>query len=522
MLLDKLEQYNPVPIVSPANNIVINTVKLLEKGQRSFESDALYIGEISNLPPNIPDNSCANILCVYGKDFSLDSITDKENLEYNLIIINRDVGLIKLFNEIQDIMAVYRQWSEKLFDSLSAGKGLDELVQIGHELIGNPMHVFDTSFKVLAFTKDVEVDDPEWSTSQKNGYTSYKSVHKLINERYVEKVEKSKCPTPVPPIIHRYPAILSNITIDEKIVAQLAVLEYERPFKKSDTDLIALFANVVSLELQKNIFFQNVSGIGYEYFITDLLDGKIKNSRSIDERAKALSWHLKENFFVLTVTAEKHNLSNTPLIYLKNLAANLVSDSKAVLYYHHIVLVINTSRKEPFSEGSMNEFIEFLKANHLKCGISRCFHNLEDIREHYEQSAKAIELGIRMKRQDVLLNYEDYAVFHVLDILGAKSDLKKFCHPVIFELIEYDKKNNTNYTESLHIYLSKALDTAESAKALYIHYNTMRFRIEKIQTLMGIDLRDSRLLLHLHLSFMILDFTGELENIKSTDTWLAY
>jgi DNA-binding PucR family transcriptional regulator len=51
---------------------------------------------------------------------------------------------------------------------------------------------------------------------------------------------------------------------------------------------------------------------------------------------------------------------------------------------------------------------------------------------------------------------------------------------------------------------------AESANTLHIHRATMIYRIEKIETIMGVDLNDTYTMHHSYLSFMILKLINKL------------
>ena len=71
----------------------------------------------------------------------------------------------------------------------------------------------------------------------------------------------------------------------------------------------------------------------------------------------------------------------------------------------------------------------------------------------------------------------------------------------IRSLVEYDKQNATNMVETLDCYFACNCNVSETAKALFIHRNTLIYRIAKIKSILGRDLKDSeeRLLLQLGL-----------------------
>lgn len=83
--------------------------------------------------------------------------------------------------------------------------------------------------------------------------------------------------------------------------------------------------------------------------------------------------------------------------------------------------------------------------------------------------------------------------------------------------MDYDKKYATCFTESLFAYLENAWNVVESAKALNIHRNSMGYRLEKIQEILKISLKDKNTGFHIHLSLKILEYTGDIA-IKAAET----
>ena len=56
------------------------------------------------------------------------------------------------------------------------------------------------------------------------------------------------------------------------------------------------------------------------------------------------------------------------------------------------------------------------------------------------------------------------------------------------ELIEYDRRRGARLVETLERFLADRGSVAASARALYIHPNTVRQRLERIERVTGLDL----------------------------------
>jgi PucR family transcriptional regulator, proline-responsive transcriptional activator len=153
----------------------------------------------------------------------------------------------------------------------------------------------------------------------------------------------------------------------------------------------------------------------------------------------------------------------------------------------------------------------------MTAGLSYAFMSLTEMNKFYNQSLKAIALGRHMDRENSLHYYEDYLFEHMLSICSEQGELHQFCHPSIFVLREYDRRNNTNYLKFLYQYLENINNPRGVISALNIHRNTLKYRIDKIKGIMNVDLKDSKQLLLLYLSFQILRYDEGREFLSLSD-----
>ena len=63
--------------------------------------------------------------------------------------------------------------------------------------------------------------------------------------------------------------------------------------------------------------------------------------------------------------------------------------------------------------------------------------------------------------------------------------------PEIRRLIEFDKNHSTDYFSTLCCYIFEYGDTTKAAAKLYIHRNSLIYRIKKCEEIMGVDLSDA-------------------------------
>jgi DNA-binding PucR family transcriptional regulator len=206
-----------------------------------------------------------------------------------------------------------------------------------------------------------------------------------------------------------------------------------------------------------------------------------------------------------------------PKFFIKDYLSRMIPDSTALVYKDHIVIIISHDNDKPFPNKIEENLAEFLKENHMMAGLSNAFSCLTETAKFYNQSLKAIELGRHLNRENNLHHYENYLFEHMLSTCSGQQELYQFCHPAIFVLREYDRKNNTDYLTFLCQYLENINNPRGVISALNIHRNTLKYRIDKIKGIMNIDLRDSKQLLLLYLSLQILKYKESKEFLSLSD-----
>ncbi|MDH7565875.1 MAG: hypothetical protein QHH06_05260 [Clostridiales bacterium] len=196
----------------------------------------------------LPLSCDANVLCVQDADIPVEKIKESGA---NLLVLNKKVGVAVVFNEVQDILSAHLNFtrsSEILLDTLIHGKGVQHVVEIGCEILGNPVIVGDPGGKLIAQAKGLLKDEPYWNKHLQKGYLSYEFIHRSNFKAVHEKVNKSASPVLLKRALNlKRNSIMGKIKVDNIIVANLTVIEYERPFKKKDMELIALLCDVISL-----------------------------------------------------------------------------------------------------------------------------------------------------------------------------------------------------------------------------------------------------------------------------------
>ncbi|MES9689787.1 helix-turn-helix domain-containing protein, partial [Bacillus sp. JJ353] len=122
------------------------------------------------------------------------------------------------------------------------------------------------------------------------------------------------------------------------------------------------------------------------------------------------------------------------------------------------------------------------------------------------QVTKAAE--ITGSQEHIPYEYQKLGLFRYLDQIAAKNDQLHYSNPDLLLLKEKDKESQTEFLRTLEIYLVNNCKVKQSAEQLFIHQNTLNYRIKQILDMTSIDLNDFHTRCQLFIDLMLMKKAG--------------
>jgi purine catabolism regulator len=141
-------------------------------------------------------------------------------------------------------------------------------------------------------------------------------------------------------------------------------------------------------------------------------------------------------------------------------------------------------------------------------GVSRVAARPEHIPRAYEQARTAVRVGRRVQGPGALAHFDALGVFRLLSLVQDGAELRAFAEEALGPLGRGDAASPDGHEaadlrRTLEVLLDANLNVAEAARRLHFHYNTLRYRIAKLERLLGPFADDPELRLSLHLALRI-------------------
>lgn len=188
----------------------------------------------------------------------------------------------------------------------------------------------------------------------------------------------------------------------------------------------------------------------------------------------------------------------------KNLHSTLLGSRSYSTYRFNMHQSVLSDIIDGASEEETRTAIETLAADgQVLVGVSNLFHKPSKLYVYYQQALQAMSFSRRLSNTGGVFFFSDYAFYIMLDRMEDKSLLEQCRHPVLASLETYDAGKNTELYETLKIYTKTGFSKNHTAELMFMHRNTVNYRIQQIENLFSVDFSDPSLLFKLQYSFYI-------------------
>ncbi|MEE6134428.1 sugar diacid recognition domain-containing protein [Priestia flexa] len=232
-----------------------------------------------------------------------------------------------------------------------------------------------------------------------------------------------------------------------------------------------------------------------EELTSQLLHGTETLDSFYFERVERLGIQLDLPRIAIILKAENHSNG------YKWLRGKLENDDLYVVQPTHIVVLKRIDITKEQEDGAFNKIKSWIQRNQLegKMAIGRFLPSVEGIATSYQEALYTLEVGEKLHPDQSLYRYEHYklAVFLAkAKEFGVKGELSQSLEA----LKDYDEKGDL--LETLSVYVEENGDVNKAASRLFIHRNTLRYRLERISELTNKDPRKLSDLVELYVAIL--------------------
>lgn len=425
-----------------------------------------------------------------------------------------------LFNEIFNKQAYLLKKIEKIYeqfmDAMLNGANRNQIVKLISDSIKNPIYVrFEFPEEII--TDFDYIDDSVRELLLEN-------VDKYFNPS-INRIKEKKLEESNELIGGKYiKRMIFPIVAKDSIYGHIVAWSVNTPLGGYDLSVLEIASTTMALEILKALSVKEVENRYKSEFLEDLISLEEKRVEKAIERAPFFNISKKDKFISITLKIKskeeglnkmsigsgqtQQNITKIHDLIERNIIKQLRFNAIVVSKTERIQILLSLKKDtkiEPLLveiNKGFKEIIEKFKDLDFKIGIGRPYEGLENFSNSYLDSVKAINAG-RILNEKTITNYENLGIFKILCQDHIEDELIKFYNTTLKPLVEYDNKKSTELVKTLEAFFENNGNLKKMSDALFTHYNTVLYRIQRINEITNMSLEDPSDRLNLEIALKI-------------------
>jgi purine catabolism regulator len=448
-----------------------------------------------------------------------------ERLGFPLLVLPRGVAFDEVMSEVFTQLVDRQSWALDVADRLH--RALTAIVLEGGDLpqIAEEFaNLFETA--VLICTPDGRVQataGADADIAALGALALYDASGRLQTERLHAGIQQA--PLPSAGQIAVAPVIAGGT--DHGLIAAYASKGGMGPIT---VQALERAATVAALAITKQLAVSAVESKFRGDFLRDALVGVAGTPEQVIEHCAQLGWNVSRPVCVVVVQLDdpvgpvapvdsggsvQHVAGRTPQDRLTAAWQQVVRardrEAPVVGFSHEIVAIL------PASAASIGLSIDTILAavtgdrgggrRSFSTGVSRVIESVAELPMAYQQARKAVFVGRRMRGAGAVAHFDSLGVHRLLSLVSDPEELRSFAAEVLGAL-NRESPEAIDLRRTLQVLLDSNCNVAEAARELHFHYNTLRYRIGKLESIVGPFTADANLRLDIALALRVVQMRG--------------
>nr|WP_211177064.1 helix-turn-helix domain-containing protein [Pseudonocardia acidicola] len=309
-------------------------------------------------------------------------------------------------------------------------------------------------------------------------------------------------------------------------LAKLVCLRPEEPLSSDDVHALERAAAVAALLITRE---EAVTAVETKYqgdFLRDLLLRRSPDPAYVAEHADTFGWDLRRTVVVVSAEldppapdqpvsgSERRLWQKRFSAAWRQVSAGLGEGIPTVDFSSEVVTLLPIADDEPpAGQAVVRRAVTAVTGDKgggrrpFSVGVSRAATSLDDLPGAYAQARRAVEVGRRVSGGGSTTFFDQLGLHRLIALIPDSGELRSFVSDALGVLAE-PTSEAADLRETLQILLDTNFNIAEAARLQFFHYNTMRYRVSKLERLLGPLSTDPHLRLDVAVALQVLKIAG--------------
>ncbi|MEC3156046.1 PucR family transcriptional regulator ligand-binding domain-containing protein [Bacillus thuringiensis] len=443
-----------------------------------------------------------------------DIISLADEIYFPIIELPFDIGLGDLVNqtlsyildmrtnELHQAMQIHQQFSNHII----SGKGINMILENLSSLIQLPVVLLDYHLRPISEHNNKKASIQSLKKFFINGRKLPLSTIEIVTFSLLTKTRDTVSIFPIYTQNNQY----SYLVIDGFI----------SPLNRSMVLAVEQAANVLAFELIKEHSLRQYSRRIQDEFFTNVINSIFSTQDEIINLGKEFNLSFDQKYICIIgkIDIKEFTMSFMEYQEEKDLIYDLIEEelnsytANVHLFIKDDMYVLLVNCDVIWRETEKEQMISLLKNIQVKIysyfqksisfGIANSSEQLLHISHSFKEATDAFYYGEMSGSKEFIEIYQAKEISAILRMI-PQEQLKKFYESTLHSLANENEKDHAVLLHTLSVYLETHCAISETAKRLFLHRNTVIYRLEKCEEILGRNIKDPNETLQLRIAFRI-------------------
>jgi sugar diacid utilization regulator len=298
---------------------------------------------------------------------------------------------------------------------------------------------------------------------------------------------------------------------------------FELPFEVRLVDIIQ--------NICKNIFMKRVQKDSINNFMKEIIFENVDITDEVLNKAILYGYSINRSYCALVVDIdnfnfylERNNIHDENAIlniksYIEAIIEDVMHRNKkkyfCVMQSDSFFLMVALEKGEKVFNSKVEDNMKLIgtaikkgindKLNLMTAsvGIGGIYSSLKESRVEFSKGQRVLQILKCMGKNNCVVVYRDLGVFRLFFEMNDYKEMRDMFNENLLKLKKYDEKNSSDLIKTLYVYLKSDRNIGKAAERLYIHRNTMKYRINRIEEILNCSLKDEETIFNIKLCIKI-------------------
>lgn len=376
---------------------------------------------------------------------------------------------------------------------------IHELVRVAAEFWNYGVVLTDENYYLISQYPKRKIGETVWDMLYEHRVVSSELIC-AYQEMYIDDQQLTYKPFYADwGLIGKFPRIFAEIYTEDRILGHLGIFMMGTEYREEDLEIAQILVDALRIKMSR--------ASGYMPSLSTYLSDLLRSDTDTYLRswaAEAVAARVSKSYVVMVTPVGESAAQKAYAEYSVNQVEKTFRNAVSTMHEGNIVTLFGEMKGPAQANEKETRFLNqaagFFTRIHASSGVSDVFDSLLRLPYQYQQAVLTCAVS-----QKSLAFYRDYAPAPLFLFVAKNTDARAFIHPALFEMSDHDKENNTHYFETLQRYCFTMHNMDATAKSLFIHRNTLSYRLGRIGELFGLSFEEEQTARYLVSSFELWD-----------------